>query len=415
MLDILERIDPHSDRIDLLVELVDCLRPRRRQRGHARAAVRTLTQLLRGNPAQAWALRSYIVTLLEKRRHTSLYSDIGVLSNDGFFTELKRRIAWRLLPPALDDLYLSDALDQVLYAEEDHHWIRSVPNADWLALFDVVAEAPAPVRCRARPRAPCDDDGHAGRHPHPVLPHLRAGAGAAPGAQLQRNRGFRFALPDAEHRGQPLSRRVRPLPRRRAQPSRRSAPPAGDARPVRRRDRQDPPQFALLRHQRRADLCAGGDHAKHRAPAQTPVPGRQQRGGRRAAAGAAGHAGIRQRAAALGEPRTGRHAGRRGAAAPGQRAPRRGPGAGPGTGRSAQHQVPGARAVSRQYPPAGAQRHGKRQPHRRALHCRDRASSCAACSTRRPAPASSSASWRCSRFCCPTCAPRPWSRPSCSA
>jgi site-specific recombinase len=145
MLDILERVDPHSNDIDLLIELVDCLRPRRRHRGHARAAVRTLTQLLKGNPAQAWALRSYIVTLLEKRRHTSLYSDIGILSNDGFFTELKRRIAWRLLPPALDDLYLSDALDQVLYAEEDYYWIRSVPDADWLALFDVVAEAPPPM------------------------------------------------------------------------------------------------------------------------------------------------------------------------------------------------------------------------------------------------------------------------------
>jgi site-specific recombinase len=145
MLDILERIDPRSNDIDLLIELVDCLRPRRRHRGHARAAVRTLTQLLRGNPAQAWALRSYIVTLLEKRRHTSLYSDIGILSNDGFFTELKRRIAWRLLPPALDDLYLSDALDQVLYAEEDYCWIRSVPDEDWLALFDVVAEAPPPT------------------------------------------------------------------------------------------------------------------------------------------------------------------------------------------------------------------------------------------------------------------------------
>jgi site-specific recombinase len=145
MLDILERIDPHSDRIDLLIELVDCIRPRRRHADYARAAVRTLTQLLRGNPAQAWALRSYIVTLLEKRRHTSLYSDIGILSNDGFFTELKRRIAWRLLPPALDDLYLSDALDQVLYAEEDHLWIRSVPDADWLALFDVIADAPPPT------------------------------------------------------------------------------------------------------------------------------------------------------------------------------------------------------------------------------------------------------------------------------
>lgn len=144
MLAILERIDPHSDRIDLLVELVCCLRPRRRDRGHARAAVRTLTQLLKGNPQQAWALRSYIVTLLEKRRHTSLYSDIGILSNDGFFTELKRRIAYRVLPPALDDIYLSDALDRVLYAEDDHEWIRAVPDEDWLALFDVVAYAPPP-------------------------------------------------------------------------------------------------------------------------------------------------------------------------------------------------------------------------------------------------------------------------------
>ena len=145
MLAILERIDPHSDRIDLLVELVDSLRPRRRHRSRAVEAVRTLTQLLRGNPEQAWALRSYIVTMLEKRRHTSLYSDIGILSNDGFFTELKRRIAYRILPPALDDLYLSDALDQVLYADVDYKWVRSVPDADWLALFDVVAEAPPPL------------------------------------------------------------------------------------------------------------------------------------------------------------------------------------------------------------------------------------------------------------------------------
>jgi len=144
MLAILERIDPHSDRIDLLVELVCCLRPRRRDRPHARAAVRTLTQLLKGNPQQAWALRSYIVTLLEKRRHTSLYSDVGILSNDGFFTELKRRIAYRVLPPALDDIYLSDALDRVLYAEDDHEWIRAVPDEDWLALFDVLANAPPP-------------------------------------------------------------------------------------------------------------------------------------------------------------------------------------------------------------------------------------------------------------------------------
>ncbi|MFC0252664.1 site-specific recombinase [Massilia consociata] len=148
MLAILERIDPTSDRIDLLVDLVECLRPRNRwvwqKPDDPGEAVRTLTQLLKGNPEQAWSLRAYITRILETRRHTSLYSDIGILSNDGFVTELKRRITYRFLPPALNDLYLSDALNQVLYAENDYEWIRLVPNADWMDLFDVIANAPPP-------------------------------------------------------------------------------------------------------------------------------------------------------------------------------------------------------------------------------------------------------------------------------
>jgi len=146
MLDILERLDPESDRIDLLVDLVDKLRPRRtHDLAYARSQVRTLTQLLKGDPAHAWALRRYITTLLETRRHTSLYSDVGILSNDGFFTELKKRIAYRMLPPALDEIYLSDTLDRLLCREDDYVWIRGVPNADWLELFDTVSNAPPPL------------------------------------------------------------------------------------------------------------------------------------------------------------------------------------------------------------------------------------------------------------------------------
>jgi site-specific recombinase len=150
MLAILERLDPNSDRIDLLVDLVDKLRPRRAAnteaaQDYARAQVRTLCQLLKGNPQHAWALRRYITTLLETRRHTSLYSDVGILSNDGFFTELKRRIAYRILPPALDEHYLSDTLDRLLCREDDYLWIRAVPNADWLELFDTVSNALPPL------------------------------------------------------------------------------------------------------------------------------------------------------------------------------------------------------------------------------------------------------------------------------
>ena len=142
MLSTLEQLDPHSDRIDLLVDLVEQLRPRRARDGAVAAGrVKTLTQLLKGNPSQASALHSYLTRLLESRRHASLYTDIGILSNDGFFTELKRRIAYRFLPPALGDVYLSEAIDQVLYVNTDYRWIHAVPVADWLDLFDVVASA----------------------------------------------------------------------------------------------------------------------------------------------------------------------------------------------------------------------------------------------------------------------------------
>ncbi len=143
MLEILQRINADSADIGLLVELFNTLRPRRAGDGErATANVRTLAQLLRGNPAHALALRGYACTLLSSRRHSSLYTEIGVLSNDGFFTELKRRIAFRILPPALGNDYLSEALDQVIYRRTDRLWISAVPAADWLELIDVVCNPP---------------------------------------------------------------------------------------------------------------------------------------------------------------------------------------------------------------------------------------------------------------------------------
>jgi site-specific recombinase len=153
MLSTLERIDPHSDRIEMLVRLVEDMRPARAgDAALASARVRSLCQLLRSYPALASTLRSYLARLLDSRRHASLYTDIGVLSSDGFFTELKRRIAYRCLPPALGDVYLNDAIDQVLYLASDYQWINAVPTADWLALYDTLAAAaPAPHSAPATP------------------------------------------------------------------------------------------------------------------------------------------------------------------------------------------------------------------------------------------------------------------------
>jgi site-specific recombinase len=152
MLSTLERIAPDNGRIDLLVELVARLRPAHPgQAAISAARLNELLQLLTLNPDLAARLGASVCTLLQQRRHASLYTDIGILSNDGFVVELKRRIAYRFLPPALDDSYLSDAIDEVLSNDSDYRWINAVPTADWLALVDVIAAA-TPARMRAGAR-----------------------------------------------------------------------------------------------------------------------------------------------------------------------------------------------------------------------------------------------------------------------
>ena len=136
--------------IELLTELVAALRPRHPSQGDIAATnVRSLTAMLRGEAPLAAGLGTALCTLLEQRRHASLYTDIGILSNDGFVVELKRRIAYRFLPPALDHAYLADAIDEVLYVDTDFRWISAVPAADWMALFDVIVAATPAERLRS--------------------------------------------------------------------------------------------------------------------------------------------------------------------------------------------------------------------------------------------------------------------------
>lgn len=141
MLTILEQIaaDPGRDDIDALAALVSLLRPPQPQQGELAAGnLRTLIQLLKGNPAHALGLRHYLLQVVSSRRHTTLYADTGILPSDGFFTELFRRLSYRVLPPAIDNLYLSDCLDRILFVDTDYKWMRAIPAADWMALFDTL-------------------------------------------------------------------------------------------------------------------------------------------------------------------------------------------------------------------------------------------------------------------------------------
>lgn len=125
--------------------LVDLLRPARNaDLETAVLAVQRLIDLLQAQPAFAAALGRYLLLVLSTRRQTSLYTDVGILSDDGFFTELFRRLSHRVLPPALDERYLPDCLDRILPHARDTAWIAAVSPAMWQRLIDTLKAATAP-------------------------------------------------------------------------------------------------------------------------------------------------------------------------------------------------------------------------------------------------------------------------------
>ncbi|MBO9535316.1 site-specific recombinase [Herbaspirillum sp.] len=144
MLPALEKIasDPLSTDLSGIRALVARLRPPRGgDPASALGQVLTLTRLLQDNPQYAAALRSHLLHLLSVRRQASLYTDTGVLSNDGFFHELRRRLVYRVLPPALDERNLQDCLEIVFPYERDHLWLQAVPFEAWDTLWQTVAAA----------------------------------------------------------------------------------------------------------------------------------------------------------------------------------------------------------------------------------------------------------------------------------
>jgi site-specific recombinase len=144
MLHLLEKItlntgSPEADQLEALIALVEAIRPEHGQEiNSATDKMRNLTQLLVQYPHFATALRQYLLHQLSLRRQSSLYTDVGILSNDGFFSELKRRLVYRFLPPALDERFLVDCLDKLFPFDKDYVWLQAITPQDWDAFLDAL-------------------------------------------------------------------------------------------------------------------------------------------------------------------------------------------------------------------------------------------------------------------------------------
>ena len=79
-----------------LTALLDTIRPARpSDNNRAIDNLRKLSQLLENHPAYRAALRNQLGNLLSNCTQVRLYSDTGILANEGFFSTIKRRLGYR--------------------------------------------------------------------------------------------------------------------------------------------------------------------------------------------------------------------------------------------------------------------------------------------------------------------------------
>lgn len=138
---VLERIAAGEEPpVELLAALAAALRPARGEDGpRAAESFRALVELLSRREEYRRGVRDALRGLLDGTKQVSFYADTGILPNAGFFSELWRRIAHRLLPEKPDPRYLRDCLTIIYSDPADHRWVTALHDEDRAAFWRLMS------------------------------------------------------------------------------------------------------------------------------------------------------------------------------------------------------------------------------------------------------------------------------------
>ncbi|WP_085314339.1 site-specific recombinase [Derxia lacustris] len=132
--------DPAADPVRLLAALVAAVRPRRADDAdEARGRFGLLLTQLEAEPELRRQVRAHFTALLASRRLTSFFADSGILPATGFFTELWRLVAKRLLPELPDEREFRDAMRSIFNRPRDWEWLDSLDRAELLRFWRCIA------------------------------------------------------------------------------------------------------------------------------------------------------------------------------------------------------------------------------------------------------------------------------------
>ncbi|MDO4579154.1 MAG: site-specific recombinase [Acinetobacter sp.] len=120
----------------LLIELVNRIRPANTENSEEiQEKFQAFLHALLITPNAANTLQSFVLCLISQYKQTSLYADTGILSLDGFWSQLFQRLGAHFLPLINDQSQLQDLLRRIFHQRSDKYWLDDIEDQQWQQLF----------------------------------------------------------------------------------------------------------------------------------------------------------------------------------------------------------------------------------------------------------------------------------------
>ncbi|WP_201556316.1 site-specific recombinase [Psychrobacter sp. 72-O-c] len=137
---ILQQITALSDVPDpsVLKRLIDELRVTDKEPVLANENLQTLIDILRQHPEYGDGLASFVLKLIIQYRQIALYTDTGIMSDEGFFSSLRRLIGHRFLPLLPQDDSVVELVGYLFDKRSDERWLANIEKEKWDALVELL-------------------------------------------------------------------------------------------------------------------------------------------------------------------------------------------------------------------------------------------------------------------------------------
>lgn len=135
---ILQQITALSDVPDpaVLKRLIDELRVTEKEPALANKKIQDLIDILHQHPEYGDGLASFVLKLIIQYRQIALYTDTGIMSDQGFFNSLRRLIGHRFLPILPQDDSVVELVGYLFEKRSDERWLANIEKEKWDKLVE---------------------------------------------------------------------------------------------------------------------------------------------------------------------------------------------------------------------------------------------------------------------------------------